>query len=339
MKKNQPKYNRMEEINLDKRDSDLTNADIENSILRLMQIRKPLYDEYGIKIEPFTRFIWICNLASYITEEVLLNRVIDFLKSNFESKEAFRKTENYLECIKELYSTEDFIKIKAIYYPIRAKYIAIMETLNPKNSIDPPFTIDLDKRMITHNFPFVEKALKKNFEIDYKEDLKKIPADIALEILNKRMEALTDLDFLYDTKNSLDIREYHVSTEKMLVDKIKQATPVSSHPKGNIKSDKINLHPVFDPNLWNRDCFELFKYLFDNYYKGTKRQLTNIWFYLKEQNTGKYVLKATKKKYTVFISDGYKKTIKNFDKAQQKWEDKDRPSIHDHRINFEDGLK
>lgn len=99
--------------------------------------------------------------------------------------------------------------------------------------------------------------------------------------------------------------------------------------------DSKQQHPEFDPNLWNNDCFELFKYLYDCYYKSTNRQLTNIWFYLKESGNKKYVLKATKDLYKDFILKNYQIKISNFDKAQTKWEDKEYDTIDDHRINFE----
>jgi hypothetical protein len=104
---------------------------------------------------------------------------------------------------------------------------------------------------------------------------------------------------------------------------------------GEVKTE----HPKYDPNLWNNDCFELFKYLYDCYYKTTNRQLTNVWFYLKDSGSSKYILKATKDQYKDFIFNKYQIKITNFDKAQAKWEDKEYTTINDHRINFEDTLK
>lgn len=106
------------------------------------------------------------------------------------------------------------------------------------------------------------------------------------------------------------------------------------------KPDEVTIkHPKHNPNYWNTDCFELFKYLYDEYYKGTKRQITNIWFYLKEYNNQKYILSITKDLYKDFINENYKIAITNFDKAQQKWEDKEYKKLDEHRQNFEDGLK
>lgn len=113
------------------------------------------------------------------------------------------------------------------------------------------------------------------------------------------------------------------------------------HPEDN-KTDKIkSLHPNHDPNLWNVECYGLFKYLFDHYYKGSKRQLTNIWFYLKEDDrNSKYIFSATKDLYKEFIFQNYHSiNITNFDKAIQKWEDTEYNKINEHRQNYEDSLK
>jgi len=104
-------------------------------------------------------------------------------------------------------------------------------------------------------------------------------------------------------------------------------------------TDEVDKHPKHDPNLWNSECFDLFKYLFDEYHKGTNRQLTNIWFYLKEYQSTKYVLKATKNEFIKFIKENYQIEIKNKDKAYSKYAEKEYPTMNDHRINFEGNLK
>ena len=49
------------------------------------------------------------------------------------------------------------------------------------------------------------------------------------------------------------------------------------------KPDEIESnHPEHNPNLWSLKCYNLFKYLWDNYHTSTKRQITNIWFFLNE---------------------------------------------------------
>ena len=109
-------------------------------------------------------------------------------------------------------------------------------------------------------------------------------------------------------------------------------TPIKSN-------NQKNTHPKHDPNLWNLECYELFKYLYDEYYKSSKRQITNIWFYLKDYNNQKYILSATKDLYKDFIKSNYPIELTNFDKAHQKWEDKEYKKLDEHRQNFESSLK
>lgn len=106
-----------------------------------------------------------------------------------------------------------------------------------------------------------------------------------------------------------------------------------------IDNPKTSQHPKHNPNLWNNQCFELFKYLFDNYYKGTNRQITNIWFFLKEYDPQHYIKKCTKDVYKDFIKNNYKIKITNFDKAANKYEDTEYNSMNEHRAKFEDSLK
>lgn len=108
-------------------------------------------------------------------------------------------------------------------------------------------------------------------------------------------------------------------------------------PKTN--KDKKIAHPTHNPNLWNVNCYDLFKYLFDNYYSNTKRQLTNIWFFLKENRNEKYNFYATKHNYKSFIFAEYNIKITNVDKAENKWEEKDLPKLKEHLANFEEHVK
>ena len=130
-----------------------------------------------------------------------------------------------------------------------------------------------------------------------------------------------------------------------LIEQPKQhKTPTAPAGKAQSKAiipDEVEMktHPKHDPNLWNKDCYELFKHLYDCYYKNTKRQITNIWFYLKENGNTKYILNATKEQYEIFILGNYHIKITNFDKAQTKWEDKEYDKIDEHRLIFEDNLK
>lgn len=125
--------------------------------------------------------------------------------------------------------------------------------------------------------------------------------------------------------------------------KEKKANIIIEEPQqsNNKNPDEVNQHPKHNPNDWNTDCFELFKYLFDEYYndkKRTKTKLICIWFYLSEYNPEKYNLKITKDNYKIFIKENYGITITNTDKPDN-YDNKVLDTIHEHRQNFESNLK
>lgn len=158
-----------------------------------------------------------------------------------------------------------------------------------------------------------------------------------LEQLNKDLETF-EVDFISKevVESYFNVPVYNPKTVSELFKKFKTLVSNKLETKN---TNEINKHPKHDPNLWNSECFDLFKYLFDEYHKGTNRQLTNIWFYLKEYQSPKYVLKATKNEFIKFIKDNYQIEIKNKDKAYSKYAEKEYPTMNEHRINFESNLK
>lgn len=122
----------------------------------------------------------------------------------------------------------------------------------------------------------------------------------------------------------------------------KTITPEAPQQPETNKPDEVKKsRPKHNPNDWNTDCFELFKYLIDNYYNDSKRTNTKImciWFYLSEYNPEKYILNITKDNYLIFIKENYGITITNKDKPQN-YDGKVLGTLHDHRKNFEDSLK
>lgn len=105
----------------------------------------------------------------------------------------------------------------------------------------------------------------------------------------------------------------------------------------------VSIHPPYNPNFCSKECFELFTYLFDNYYNGegskrTQTLLINIWFYLKEYDPTKYPLYLTKKEYKKFLKAHYKINLNNEDRPEN-YEGKAHGIIDGHRIIFEEVLK
>jgi len=152
------------------------------------------------------------------------------------------------------------------------------------------------------------------------------------EKLNLELENLENL-----TVNETDYKILKDRYKEYLIGK--QNPPQQPETKN---TDEVkNSHPKHNPNDWNTDCFELFKYLIDNYYKDSKRTNTKlicIWFYLSEYNPEKYILKITKDNYKIFIKDNYGITITNTDKPDN-YQSKVLSTLNEHRKIFEDSLK
>ncbi len=149
-------------------------------------------------------------------------------------------------------------------------------------------------------------------------------------------------DMMDSTKVMVDalIKAFGFSLDKEAVDlpEINENNKDPQHlflKETTSKSFEAVERSLHDPNLWNLRCYKLFNYLFKNYYRGKKRELTNIWFYLKEFDPQNYTLIATKDRYKEFIKNHCGQVLKNFDKASIKFEEKDRPIMDAHRIEFE----
>ena len=96
---------------------------------------------------------------------------------------------------------------------------------------------------------------------------------------------------------------------------------------------KISRSAVFNPNMWNESCFELFKYLTDNYYTSKSVELTSIWFFLKDLDSEIHLISCTKEIYKNYIKTHYNLEIKHFDRPSN-WS-KVKRILNDFRINFE----
>lgn len=96
-------------------------------------------------------------------------------------------------------------------------------------------------------------------------------------------------------------------------------------------------HPPHDSNLWAKDTYELFKYLYENFYLSankTKNRLVAVWFYLKMLQP-KYGFQATKKSYKKWLLEKYDVEIKNDDKPDN-FQEVFLPQLNRHRMDFEE---
>jgi len=142
------------------------------------------------------------------------------------------------------------------------------------------------------------------------------------------------LTFIWNMRTNIEARSKETKQSKP------QQNPPEQTNTNNTDEVKKS-HPKHNPNDWNTDCFEFFKYLFDEYYNDKKRTNTKlmcIWFYLSEYNPEKYNLKITKDDYIVLIKKNYGIKITNRDKPDN-YESKVLGTLHEHRIKFEVSLK
>jgi hypothetical protein len=97
----------------------------------------------------------------------------------------------------------------------------------------------------------------------------------------------------------------------------------------NIEKTETQLQPTktvtknnFNPNYFNKKCYNLFLYLTENYIKKGKIHFINIFYFLKDfQKDGNgYIFNFTQKQYKKFILETYNVEIKKFGKAEQDFE-------------------
>jgi hypothetical protein len=143
---------------------------------------------------------------------------------------------------------------------------------------------------------------------------------------DRRLNHLAKLNGFRGFKNNIEVRSKVDASDRLeLLFSIYQA-----ELQGRLK---ISRSAVFNRNMWNERCFELFKYLTNNYYTNKSVQLTSIWFFLKDLDSQDYLMHCTKEVYKYYVKTHYNFEIKHFDKPST-WSDVKR-ILNDFRINFE----
>lgn len=122
-----------------------------------------------------------------------------------------------------------------------------------------------------------------------------------------------------------------------------QAEIIIDAPEEEKQEESTNsIHPEYDPNLWNKEAYGLFKYLYEYYYldgRPTNVKLASIWHYfndykhLDKTKDPKYILHATKDKYKEFIKS-YGIKITNMDKKNSYYTIH-KPTIDGHLEKYE----
>ncbi|RXG21033.1 hypothetical protein [Leeuwenhoekiella aequorea] len=112
--------------------------------------------------------------------------------------------------------------------------------------------------------------------------------------------------------------------------------------KGYLKKLKAEVEIVndnhklkFDPNYFNKEGFNLFLYLLENYSKTTINKYSYIWFFLKNHNPKPEQIKFlhTQTSYKEMIDEKFKVSI-SYKKAGYKWEEDVLPTLKRIASNF-----
>jgi len=86
----------------------------------------------------------------------------------------------------------------------------------------------------------------------------------------------------------------------------------------------------YNPSLWNENCFKFFEYLIKNYYTKKKRELTDIWHFLKRDlNEEEFWFYATQKQYSSFIKSHLNIELKNWQQSNFKYEETEKKRLKD----------
>lgn len=212
----------------------------------------------------------------------------------------------------------------------------------------------VNNKLANYNFFQVD-----NFEMEYYDDIKKekkTNKPIGLNPINwneyketfynQRFDTYKDKGF---TKNQIinfeitkverlpNENEKYIALKEnytqLLNEKLKSKEDNPEQTKKQIK---------FKPTDFNKDGFELFSYLIENYVEltketGQKKRLSNVWHFMKNDNEKKdaYKFHFTKDDYKKYIFITYGIKITNTDKSPNKYAEKDLPSLKGLRIQFE----
>jgi len=85
----------------------------------------------------------------------------------------------------------------------------------------------------------------------------------------------------------------------------------------------------FNKNHWNKECFNLFLYLIDNYEKKGKIKFINIFYYLTNHvKKEKYAFNQTIEIYTIFIKSKYNIQLTTFRTAQYDFRNREIPILN-----------
>jgi hypothetical protein len=128
-----------------------------------------------------------------------------------------------------------------------------------------------------------------------------------IEFIEKNIKNLIEQDI--HSKGDYTIK-WKVKELNIILIQLKEINNLGSKSENNKITDMPfnngGTATEYDINFWNKDCFDLFNYLVDNYNATAKKQkFVNIWFYLEYNTKNNYVFNYGKEKYKKYVSDRF----------------------------------
>ena len=235
-------FNDLEVIDINNRDRNLTNPEIDVSIKELFNCDIPYFNKYGEELDNATRFLMICRDSSYITDAGFSNRVIELIKRHLNS-EALNKTFLYFMNIinEKNFSVDELIKIKAITFSLFSYYELKTKINTPPNITPPQLNVDIDdeNKLIYHNLSFVENIVDRNFFIAFSKHQETLSFEEAIINYDDAIKSNRYFGYKRDTDVSAKTIRLLQEEKKELIKRNKAKTKVPQQTTPDSKKENI----------------------------------------------------------------------------------------------------
>lgn len=194
-------FNNLEVIDINNRDRNLTNTQLNDYLKKLFDCDKPYFNKYGDELNNETRFLLICRDSSYITDNDFANRIIELIKRHLNSEALNNEFENLLVKINgKCFSSEELIKIKAITFSLLSYYELKTKINTPPGYTSPGLTIQFDdeNKFIYHNLTFVENIVESKYYIAFTDHQETIPFEEAIINYNEAIRSNEEYGYNQD---------------------------------------------------------------------------------------------------------------------------------------------
>lgn len=156
-----------------------------------------------------------------------------------------------------------------------------------------------------------------------------------LNLFLKKYCDVVENDFIkYELKTIVKYRFLFDETKKQIKYSIKKRNEYLK--KRILEIDKSeHKQNDFDVNYFNKNCYELFLYLVENYNKKGKVKFINIFYFLKKEVDKKvYTFNFIQKYYTVFVKEKYEIEIKKYETVENF--ESERSVLNSHKLRYQE---